>query len=195
MNALVADLAQRHDVTFECLVKGLVHDGRHWWLVLEGERRGPFDAVVVATPAEQAAPLLSLHAFPMARAAAGSASQACWTAMMAWAEPLPLDWTVWRGEWPLAWVGAIRPSRGAWPGPGARLLGDPGQPDWSRQHLEQTPDEVIARLPHLCRSHRDRPARSAGGARASLALCPAGPARAAPRCGTRHCAWAPAATG
>ncbi|MDR6512735.1 putative NAD/FAD-dependent oxidoreductase [Novosphingobium capsulatum] len=184
MNALVADLAQRHDVTFECLVKGLVHDGRHWWLVLEGERRGPFDAVVVATPAEQAAPLLSLHAFPMARAAAGSASQACWTAMMAWAEPLPLDWTVWRGDGPLAWVArnSAKPGR---PGP---AQGAPdcwviqASADWSRQHLEQTPEEVIGQIaaafadlagmalpdPLVARAHRWRFARPVGAGSTAL---------------------------
>jgi predicted NAD/FAD-dependent oxidoreductase len=178
MNALVADLARQHDVSFGCLVKGLVHDGTHWWLVLEGERRGPFDAVVVATPAEQAAPLLSLHAFPMARAAAGSTSQACWTAMLAWPERLPLDWSVWQGEGALAW--AARNS--GKPGRGGPESGDPecwvvhAGPDWSRRHLEMTPDDVIGPMveefsaltglalpePIVARAHRWRFARPAG---------------------------------
>ncbi|NKJ43101.1 FAD-dependent oxidoreductase [Novosphingobium sp. SG720] len=189
MNALVADLAQQHDVTFGCLVKGLVHDGRQWWLVLDGERRGPFDAVIVATPAEQAAPLLSLHAFPMARAAAGTASQACWTAMLAWADPLPLDWSVWqakdaKGNGALAW--AARNS--AKPGRGGPALGDPecwvvhAAPDWSRRHLEMEPDAVIGLMveefaalagmalpePLVARAHRWRFARPAGTGNTAL---------------------------
>lgn len=180
MNALVADLARGHDVAFGHLVKGLYRDPATggWWLVLEGERRGPFDAVIVATPCEQAAPLLSLHAFAMARAAAAATSEACWTAMLAFERPLDLPFTIHRGEGAIAWAArnSDKPGR---PGAGA------GQPDcwvvqadaaWSRQHLEEDAEAVADRLlaafaalaggalpaPLLARAHRWRFARPAG---------------------------------
>jgi predicted NAD/FAD-dependent oxidoreductase len=175
MNALVADLAGRHDVAFGALVKGLVREGQQWWLVMEGERRGPFDAVIVATPAEQAAPLLSLHAFAMARAAASSQSHPCWCAMLAWRQPLPLDWAVWQGDGALAWAarnsakpGRLGPAQG---GPDCWVLH--AGPEWSHRHLEMTPEAVIGPItaefaqiagialpaPLVARAHRWRFAR------------------------------------
>lgn len=189
MSALVADLAQRHDVHFGTLVKGLVRDPATggWWMVIEGDRLGPFDAVIVATPAEQAAPLLSLHAFPMAREAAGVTSDACWTMMLAFDAPLDLPWTVHRATDPdaaIAWAArnSAKPGRA-----------DPrsGAPDcwvvqagaaWSRQHLERDASDIADLLrdeftalagkslpePLVATAHRWRFARPAS--RSAMAL-------------------------
>ena len=81
MNAIVKQMARAHDVTWGHQVTGIVRKHRKWQLIGEGGEIGPFDAVVLAIPAEQAAAILSLHDFAMARVALLARSQPCWTGM------------------------------------------------------------------------------------------------------------------
>jgi len=91
---------------------------------------------------------------------------------------------VWRGDGPLAWVArnSAKPGR---PGP---AQGAPdcwviqASADWSRQHLEQTPEEVIGQIadafadlagialpdPLVARAHRWRFARPVGAGSTAL---------------------------
>lgn len=81
MNTPVRALANRHDILWSSPVTALTRDGRGWWVHIEANRHGPYDAMVIAIPAEQAAPLLSLHDFDMARAAMSVRSHPSWSAM------------------------------------------------------------------------------------------------------------------
>lgn len=88
MAALVADRAVALDVRFGALVQSVEQDAAGWHVVGSDFRAGPFSALVIAVPAEQAAALLSLHDLAMAREAAAVRSAPCWTVMAAFAEPI-----------------------------------------------------------------------------------------------------------
>lgn len=78
MNALMKWMASAHCVTRGHLATGLIRRPGGWGLVGEAGETGPFDAVVLAIPAEQAANILALHdAFlqPSPATAKGSAGR------------------------------------------------------------------------------------------------------------------------
>lgn len=143
MNALVAAQCAKHDVRFNALVQRIESDGLSWFLSGPDLCEGPFAALAIAIPSEQAAPLLSLHDLLMAREAASARSQPCWTVMAAF-------------DAPLAGVPAYLQDRGAiaW---ATRNNSKPGRgetdcwviqagAEWSQQHLEMDREEVAQEL-------------------------------------------------
>jgi renalase len=177
MNAILRHAASRHDVVLECHVRMLSRRDNGWYILADGRNDGPFEAAIVATPAEQAAPILSLHDFDMARVAASVSSSPCWTLMLAFAAPLERA-PVFHGGEAIGWA--------------ARNNSKPGRaqpecwvvqatPEWSALHLELGPDEVEAALleefaklcgplpPVIAKSmHRWRYAHAAGADRSML---------------------------
>ena len=128
MNAPVKQMAAQQDVTWSTLIEALpLRDGR-------------YDAVVVATPAEQAAPLLHPWDLRMAARAAAVRSLPCWTAMAAFADPLDTTATVLREEGIIGWAArnSAKPGR---TGPEAWVI--QAGPDWSAAHLEEQPETVL----------------------------------------------------
>jgi renalase len=87
MNAPVRAMAGGHAVAWNTRVAALTREGKHWQLCGAGSGES-FDAVVVAVPAEQAAPLLAPIRADLAERAANTRSAPCWTAMVAFAEPV-----------------------------------------------------------------------------------------------------------
>ena len=151
-----------------------------WTLAAEhGATFGVFDAVVAATPAPQAVPLLA-SAPRLAKAAAAVRMEPCLAVLASFAEPLGVDFGgAFVAESPLAWV--------------ARNTSKPGRPDgecwvlhasheWSRAHLESPGEEVGLSLvralahalgrslpePASLQSHRWRFARTAKPLAAAL---------------------------
>ncbi len=178
MNAIAKDMGSRHDVECNFIVKGLVRDEGQWQIVGEHETRGHFDAVVVATPAEQASSLLSLHDFEMARAALLARSQPCWAAMFAFKSPVLSAGSILKDVGPIAWAARnnAKPEREH-----LECWVVHANATWSTGHLEETPatvelllrdlfeDAVGAPLPELLYSaaHRWRYALSTGTAQGS----------------------------
>lgn len=138
MNTLLRDLAGRRDVRFGRLVKGLLREDEGWHVVGQDFRAAAFDAVVLALPAEQTAPLLTLHDFTLSQAALYARSQPCWTAMFAFAEPLSAP-DVLRDTGAIAWAArnSAKPGRG---GPESWVV--QATPNWSAAHLERGTEEV-----------------------------------------------------
>ena len=143
MASLVEAAGEGHDVRFGAHVQRIDHRGGCWSLAGGWLAEGPFDAVVLALPAEQAAPLLALHDLHLAREAAASRSQPCWSLMLAFAAPLAGVPDLLRGAGPIAWA--------------ARNNSKPGRPkdecwviqadaEWSKQHLEWDPPAVAEAL-------------------------------------------------
>lgn len=132
MNTPLKAMASAHEVCWSTTVTAIIRDHQHWWVHAEAKRFGPFDAVVVAIPAEQAAPLLSLHDFDMARAAMSVRSYPIWSAMYLFEEPISALPDFVLGYGPLA--RAVRNS--AKP---ARQRGETwvlhASWDWSEKHL------------------------------------------------------------
>lgn len=137
------------------------------------------EALILATPAEQAAALLQTLAPDLAARAAATTAEPCWTTMLAFSRPLEVTQDCWRSEGPIGWA-ARNSSKPGRTGPEAWIV--QASPDWSRTWLEADADEVTALLsraladlldmalpdPLSATSHRWRFARS--GAEGSAAL-------------------------
>ena len=143
MTAPVRALAEGLDVRSGERVTALEHRDGGWILAIEdggaAARRGPFDAVVVAVPAEQAADLLAPHDAAMARLARDTRSDPCWTLMVAFDGPVPLDAEPLRNAGAIGWAArnSGKPGRS---GPEAWVV--QASPVWSRAHLEDDPAAV-----------------------------------------------------
>lgn len=185
MNSPARDLAARLDVVSGVRIDALRRADDGWRL--EGadgrgadggraEGRGPFDAALVAVPAEQAAPLLRPLHPGFAEVAARVRSDPCWTVMAAFAERIATDRTVVRDAGAIGWAArdSDKPGRSE-----AECWVVQANADWSARHLEDAPDAVAPVLlamlfaelgireaaPTYLSAHRWRYARSgrAGG--------------------------------
>lgn len=148
MNAPVKQMAGALDVRWSMQVRALERDGARWRV--EGN---VFDAVIVAVPAEQTAPLLRPWQPAFAVQAARTRSMPCWTVMAAFAERLPIGADVLRedalqedgsrGNGALGWAArnSAKPGR---LGPESWVV--QAGPEWSSAHLEEEASEVIAPL-------------------------------------------------
>jgi|GEM_PF-80145 len=118
-----------------------LHKDALGWQVQAGGNSHPlrFDAVLLALPPAQAAPLLSPHRGDWARHASVVPMQPCWTLMgIADASEPGLGWDLARlPTGPLAWVlrNDSRPGRARVPGQAHWVVH--AQAGWSRRHLEQ----------------------------------------------------------
>lgn len=178
MSAVVRDLAEQHDVAFGWHVRGLVRRDGGWFVSGESsadgnEERGPFDAVVVSLPPEQAAAIVALHDLSLAATALAARSQPCWTAMFAFDGRLASERDCVRETGVINWAArnSAKPGRR---GPEAWVV--QAKPDWSAAHIELAADEVAARMraalgaalgivvpePAVSAAHRWRYAMSSG---------------------------------
>ena len=173
MNAIVKQMASAHAVHWGQLITGIARRHDHWWLMDKTAEIGPFDAAVLAIPAEQAAAILSLHDFAMARIALMARSQPCWTAMLVFDQPLDAVPAVIRNQGDISWAArnSAKPGR-----TGAEAWVVQATRCWSHAHIEASPDDVSAMLcaalseaagcpvptPVTAASHRWRYALSAG---------------------------------
>jgi predicted NAD/FAD-dependent oxidoreductase len=159
MNAWMRHAAQGLNVQTSTHIAALEREGGAWRLrALEGPDLRPaparlFDMVVVATPAEQAAPLLAPSAL-LAQAMRQTRSDPCWTVMACWPNPLPIAQAVLRNDEALAVLALAvcqdpLPGRAAAPDAphdgGTRWVLHAGA-DWSNQNLDATADAVAQRL-------------------------------------------------
>lgn len=173
MNAVVKDMAARHEVEWGRLVTGLTRRGPEWHLLSERGEIGPFRAVVLAVPAEQAAAMLSLHDMTLTRSALAVRSQPCWTGMFVFDRPLEGAPPVIRDAGDIAWAARNNAKPGR-PQPEAWVV--QASAAWSNARLEAAQERVSAwllealakaagiliPLPLTAQSHRWRYALSAG---------------------------------
>lgn len=168
MNALAKALAEGLEVELGVRISALRAEEDGWALVSEQPVADDnFEIVVVATPPEQAVPLLAPS--PILQAAAATVRmQPCWAVMVAFDYDLelPFDAAFFRSS-PVVWA-ANNGSKPGRPGPECWVLH--ASPAWSREHLEQDPEQVAALLvaaffeatgskivpPSLARAHRWR---------------------------------------
>ena len=158
MSALPRGLAAGLDVRVERHVLFL-HRGTDGWHVRHedanavrpgtvrdsgGDLAGPFDAVAVAMPAPQAAPLLNAAGSALAGAVAGVAIDPCWSAMFSTDVRLDLPDFEQSKEGELATVSRDSARPGRPPGPECWVLH--ASPGWSRQHEERAAEDVATLL-------------------------------------------------
>ena len=141
MNAVVKELSRPLAVHWNARVDALRRVDRAWFLDSVADE--PFDAVIVATPAEQAAPLLVAHDPAMAAMAQGCPSAPCWTAMTAFAEPIAIVRDIVRDAGIIGWAArnSAKPGRG-----GIEAWVIQATADWSRVHLEDEATDVVDAL-------------------------------------------------
>lgn len=148
MNAVVKDMADQHDVTFGWHVRGLVRRDGFWHLtgdLADGTRAqaGPFDAVVVSLPPEQAAAIVALHDLSLAATALAARSQPCWTGMFAFADRVPARRDTVRDTGLISWAAR----NGAKPGrKGPETWVVQASPQWSATHIEDSAESVAQDL-------------------------------------------------
>lgn len=143
MGALVAALSQDHDVRFGAQVQRIESDGLGWYLSGPGLCDGPYAAMVIAVPAEQAAPLVSLHDLDMAREAAAAKSHPCWTVMAGFTEPLSVLPHYIRDCGPIAWAARDNSKPGRGP---HECWVIQASADWSKANLEQDRETIAPQL-------------------------------------------------
>lgn len=127
-------------------IQALHRDTAGWQLTSaeHGHHADRYQAVLLAVPAPQAAPLLQPVAADAARLAAGVRMQGCWTLMVRCPQALDLPWdglSVHQG--PLRWVvrDSSKPGRD---GPQTWVLQASAQ--WSEAHMEDGADRVTQML-------------------------------------------------
>ena len=148
--ALCRHLLQGASTVWACTIEALHQEPQGWQLQASGQRlAGHFDAVLLALPPAQAAPLLGAHRQDWARHAAVSPMQPCWTLMGVTAEDDPgaaeMPGAQAHSAWdachpaigPLAWVlrSDSRPGRTRVPGQAHWVAH--ARAGWSRRHLEE----------------------------------------------------------
>lgn len=143
MAALLAAQAACHDTHFGAQINAIGRVGTQWHLIGPGITEGPFDGVVIAVPAEQAATLIGLHDLEMAKEAAMVRSVPCWTVMAAFPQPLSGVPDVLRPTGPIAWAARNnskpdRPERECW------VIQAEG--DWSARNLGRDAADIAEDL-------------------------------------------------
>lgn len=143
MNAVIKHMASTSAVTWATRVTGLVRRDERWWLMAEAGEIGPFEAVVLAIPAEQAAPMLSLHDFAMARIALMARSRPCWTGMFVFDSVLADLPAVIRTGSDISWAArnSAKPGRS---GPEAWVL--QASASWSEARTELAKEVILKDL-------------------------------------------------
>ncbi len=145
MSSIIRDLARRHQVAFEKHVQSIVERGGKWHFQFKEGTAGPFDVAIVAVPAEQAATLLSLQDFDMARIAVCARSKPCWTGLFAFQEQLAARQDILRDRGIIAWA-ARNGSKPGRKGPESWVV--QAQPSWSEDHGEADAEVICDALLH-----------------------------------------------
>ena len=145
MNAVVRELAGRHDVHWSSMVTAVErHDGGVVLRVGAGEVHD-VDLVVIAVPAEQAAALLADPAPDLAALAGAAVSEPCWTVMAAFSEPVAAERDCWTGsgDGVVGWAARNNAKPGR-TGPESWVV--QATPAWSRRHIDADSGTVTADL-------------------------------------------------
>lgn len=144
MSGIGRHLARELEVEYECRVEELERTREGWTLIAENRRMGPFGTLVLSAPAPQTAGLLDPVHPELARRVGSHEMQPCWAVMAAFehAVPLTVDGAFVQTG-PLAWA-ARNGSKPGRPNVESWLLH--ATPDWTTEHLETDPADVIASL-------------------------------------------------
>ncbi len=143
MNAVAKHMARGVDVVTDCHVTELRRAAGVWHVdTAAGEALGPFDALILAVPPEQASPLSMPPG--LLEAVDAVESLPCWCAMAAFAESLPVDFDgAFVSGTPLDWIARDSSKPGRPPGERWTIHANPR---WSAGRLTEPPDEVAREL-------------------------------------------------
>lgn len=145
MTAPARALAETLHVCTQSTVQSIHRTGQGWqihFLEAEAARNAPahFDQIVLAVPAPQAEPLLSGCGSALAANARQAVMRPCWSLMVRFDQPVSIGFSAaFVNEGPLRWIArdTSKPGR-----PATETWVLHANPDWSDQHLEDTPEDV-----------------------------------------------------
>ena len=143
MTAVCRGLSAELDVEFECQITAVTPGESGWRLSWEEGGESGFDAVVLAIPPAQAAPLCAAVPDLAAQVRQGGHAP-CWAAMVRYDAPLPLEFdAAFVEDEVIGWVmrDASRPGRA----PGERWVLH-ANAEWSKVHLENSAETVAPLL-------------------------------------------------
>lgn len=149
MRSLCEQLAQGIDVRTGQQVVALEAQGKSWLLTVHADTvpiaatAGPFDAVILALPAAQAAILLA-PVPALAKRAERAHLAPCWTLTLAFQDALPLEFDgAWVSSSRLSWIAreASKPQRRL----GERWIAHASSA-WSIEHFDDEPERVRSKL-------------------------------------------------
>jgi predicted NAD/FAD-dependent oxidoreductase len=115
-----------------------------------GELSGPFGAVLIALPGHQAASLIATAEHRFADTANSAVMAPCWAVMARFAEPVDGADVRHSTTSPIAWAAREGARPGAEPGADHWVLH--ASTDWSRAHLEDSPEKAGTALIAVCRA-------------------------------------------
>ncbi len=147
MSAVVEHMAARHDVREKIAIKSLSRNEDGWYLADETTSFGPFDTIIIAVPAEQAATLLCLVDFQAAQIALTHRSQPCWTGIYVFDQRVQTDINFLRNEGVIGWAArdSAKPGRD---GPETWVVQADNR--WTASHLQSdkgwVADQLLAQL-------------------------------------------------
>lgn len=145
MGSLVNRMLHALNVRFDTEVSSVERHGERWRLVgTSGAGLGEYDAVVVTAPAPQTAALLTWSAPELAALAAQVVLEPQWVLLLALGEALDLADVTEVGIGPVQRL--IRDSQKPGRAPGAQRWVLHATHEWSRKHLDETPEAVAAAL-------------------------------------------------
>ncbi|MBH5322959.1 NAD(P)/FAD-dependent oxidoreductase [Aurantiacibacter sediminis] len=144
MNAPIKAMAAKQDVTFGKRIEEIRREGKALWLLdEEGTVGSAFDAVLVAVPAEQVAPLLYAHQGEFAQLSEDTVSKPNWTLMATFTSRVDHGDTL-HDAGAIGWAArnSAKPDRAG----ETECWVIQASPEWSEEHLEEEKDDVIDQL-------------------------------------------------
>lgn len=147
MSAFCRHLLAGVEVRLGQAVRRLRRDADGWHLLMEGgDACGPFDQVLLALPAPQAARLLAGHDAAVVATLAGVQMQPCWT-LMAICDDVDWPWDAAEpGEGPLALVARVDRTPGRAAPAGRSIWIAHATAPWSAAHLNDEPESIRSAL-------------------------------------------------
>lgn len=147
MTAPARAMAQGFETVLGFEAKSLKREPSGWSLHAADASHGSFDAVIVATPAPQAIPILATGgvSFP---ALAKARYAPCLALMLAFDGAVAFEGESLRSDaGPIAWIArnSSKPDRAG----DAQTFVVHAGPEWSLAHLEETPEAILAKLSPL----------------------------------------------
>jgi len=146
MSALPRSLAAGLDIAIGCEITAIMGEPGAWHLHQGAAPAefGPFETVLITAPPVQTARLLAGPAPNLAATLKDVDIAPCWTALVAFAAPTALPDTLRPEGGAIGWAArdSAKPGRDA----GTECWVVQGNADWSRTHLEATPQEAANAL-------------------------------------------------
>jgi renalase len=154
MNAPIKAMASAHIVAWGVRVEAIQREEAGWMLITEAAQFGPFDAVVLAIPAEQVPPLIRDYTPDFAALAEDTPAAPCWTLMLAFEQPIAFEPDIVRESGAIGWAArnSAKPGRS---GPESWVI--QGSPTWSAEHLEDRPVMIMEDLRRALQDHVSEP--------------------------------------